>query len=305
MTAGPQRPIPSTAISLSVLGMGTGGVERLGQHRRMRQPAVDRLIERAIDLGITYFDTAPVYGDSERRLGRALRTVGGASIVVGSKYSPLDAAGRLISPLEVRRQLEASLRRLGVERVGLYSVHAPRLGDLDRIVVEHGPVLRRAQDAGLIGAVGLAESYGTDHAVAAQAMQSGLFDVVMLGYNLLNQTAAHSVLPAALDKVAIVVIAPLRGPLAAAASLRALSAELTEEPVATSTTPWPTGLERGDVKSIAYRFAASHPAITSVLTGTVDLDHLATNASAMRAGDLAPSELAFLQAHFGRFALDD
>src|ERR1051325_12200668 len=105
-----QRLLGSTGLSVSALGFGCGAVGGLmvrGSADEQRQAVV-----RALDAGITYFDTAAQYGDgaSEENLGRTMRDLGAWSrVVVGTKVrlAPGAAQGA------VRASLEASLKRLG------------------------------------------------------------------------------------------------------------------------------------------------------------------------------------------------
>ena len=85
------------------------------------------LIHRALDLGITLLDTADVYGESERQVGKAIRGRRG-QVVLATKFGFVDgpdAAKRPIDgrPAYVRKACDASLQRLGVEEIDLYYLH--------------------------------------------------------------------------------------------------------------------------------------------------------------------------------------
>src|SRR5579859_5883143 len=112
-----QRALGSTGLRVSALGFGCGAVGGLmvrGDAAEQRQA-----VSRALDAGVTYFDTAAQYGHgrSEENLGRVMRELGAWSqVVVGTKVrvQPASAA----SPRqEIRASLEASLRRLGRQDV--------------------------------------------------------------------------------------------------------------------------------------------------------------------------------------------
>jgi aryl-alcohol dehydrogenase-like predicted oxidoreductase len=116
-------------------------------------------IHRALDLGVTLFDTADVYGTghSERILGRALAGERDR-VAIATKFGNTfaDGSGRMLgtdaSPGYVRRACEASLRRLGTDRIDLYQCH---LGDLERGVAEEvAGTLEQLRDEGLIRAYG-------------------------------------------------------------------------------------------------------------------------------------------------------
>src|SRR5258708_6685714 len=106
-----QRPLGNTGLSVSALGFGCGDVG--GLMVRESPPERERAVARAVELGITYFDTAPSYGDgeSERNLGQALRALR-ADVQVGTKFR-LDEGDRQDVAGAIARSLEASLTRLG------------------------------------------------------------------------------------------------------------------------------------------------------------------------------------------------
>src|SRR5438094_8971093 len=117
-----QRPLGKTGLNVSALGFGCGAVGGLmvkGDPGEQRQAVM-----RALDAGITYFDTAAQYGNgaSEENLGRVMRDLGAWSrAVVGTKVRvPPEALEG-----SVRASLEASLRRLGRSDVDVFHLHNP------------------------------------------------------------------------------------------------------------------------------------------------------------------------------------
>jgi myo-inositol catabolism protein IolS len=111
-----------SGLRLPLLGLGCwafGGGEYWGPHE---QSDADAVVRRALELGVTYFDTAEVYneGRSEASLGRALRGLPRHRVVIGTKVSPAH-----VQPDVLPRRCEASLRRLGTDYVDLYMVHWP------------------------------------------------------------------------------------------------------------------------------------------------------------------------------------
>ncbi|MFI8187782.1 aldo/keto reductase [Streptomyces sp. NPDC085946] len=137
------RVLGRSGIEVSALGFGCwaiGGEWRSADGQPLGWGRVDddesvRAVRRALDLGVTFFDTADVYGagHSERVLGRALGARR-ADVVVATKWGNVfDPDTRTLtgsddSPAYVRRALTASLRRLGTDHVDLYQLH---LADAD------------------------------------------------------------------------------------------------------------------------------------------------------------------------------
>src|SRR5215467_11694155 len=109
------------SLRVSVVGLGCNNFGR-----RIDEPATTAVVHAALDAGITFFDTANIYGNgkSEEYLGRAL----GArrqNVVVASKFGmPLEGQ-QGAKPAYVRASLEASLKRLGTDHIDLYQLHEP------------------------------------------------------------------------------------------------------------------------------------------------------------------------------------
>ncbi|MCC6178759.1 MAG: aldo/keto reductase [Chloroflexi bacterium] len=192
------RDLGRTGVRVSALGFGCGSIGGLmvrgaGDEQR-------RAVERAIEAGITYFDTAASYGDgrSEETIGPLLREVG-ADVYLGTKFR-LDPEDVADAPAQIRRHLEESLRRLGTERVDLFQLHnrigVDVSGNQGALSVEDvvGPVadgLAAVRDAGLtrfIGITGLGET-----AAVTRVVESGRFDTVQCYVNALNPSAGWPV----------------------------------------------------------------------------------------------------------------
>lgn len=117
---------------LQVSALGLGCMPMAGASARMYGEANEAesiaTIHRAIDLGVTFFDTAEVYGPhtNEELLGRAIKGKRAALVIAtkfGFRYEKLAVTGTDSSPAQVRRACEGSLRRLGVEHIDLFYQH--------------------------------------------------------------------------------------------------------------------------------------------------------------------------------------
>lgn len=133
-----QRRIGSLTVSAVGLGCNNFGI-------RMDEAATKTVVDRAIETGITFFDTADIYGGtrSEELLGRALGKRRD-DIILATKFGgPIDEQHKGARPEYIRQAVEASLRRLGTDRIDLYQLHLPdpetpladTLGALNELVV--------------------------------------------------------------------------------------------------------------------------------------------------------------------------
>jgi L-galactose dehydrogenase/L-glyceraldehyde 3-phosphate reductase len=193
-----QRDLGRTGMLVSALGFGCGAVGGL-MVRGERGDQV-RAVRRALEAGITYFDTAPSYGDglSEQNLGHALRELGAwGQVVVGTKVRlELDDLADPISA--IRRSIQDSLRRLDHDSVDLLQLHnhVVRARDGGRAVALHealGDVaegLRRVVEAGLVshaGCTGLGEA-----SALREVVTDGRYETVQAYFNALNPSAGYA-----------------------------------------------------------------------------------------------------------------
>jgi aryl-alcohol dehydrogenase-like predicted oxidoreductase len=180
-----QRDLGKTGLKVSALGYGCGAVGGL----MVRGDAAEqkRAVARALEAGITYFDTAPQYGEgkSEENLGRALKDLNAWNqVVVGTKVrlTPADLGDPAVA---VRRSLQESLRRLGRESIDLLQLH-------NQILLERPPSAGSGQasagsgQAG--GALGLEDAIGEVAEGFKKVRQDGL--VGHIGFTGLGDTFA-------------------------------------------------------------------------------------------------------------------
>lgn len=142
MEAMQTRTLGHSGLAVSVVGLGCNNFGA-----RLDQSGTDAVVRRALDAGITLFDTADVYGNkggSETMLGKALGAER-SKIVLATKFGhDMGEAGKGARPEYIRRALDASLSRLGTDYVDLYQLHTPdastpiedTLGTLNELVEE-------------------------------------------------------------------------------------------------------------------------------------------------------------------------
>ncbi|MCP4251549.1 MAG: aldo/keto reductase [bacterium] len=204
--------------------------------------AVERLLNGVLDLGVRYIDTAPAYGCSEERIGRA---IGHRSdeFALSTKVGETFADGRSVydfSADATRTSVECSLQRLKRDVLDLVFIHSNRdeFDVLQRTDVV--PTLHALRDQGLIKAIGFS-GYTADGLVAALAWA----DAVMLEYHLDDRSLAAVIDKAAAGGAAVVV---------------------------------KKGLASGRLDpDAAVPFVLSNPGVTSLVVGGLSLAHLEAN----------------------------
>ncbi|HSO32599.1 MAG TPA: aldo/keto reductase [Labilithrix sp.] len=269
----PRRSLGKTGLEISALGFGAGplGDGRLTEHD------ADALVGAALDEGITLFDTAPSYGSSEERLGRAL----GArrrEIVLATKGGygvpgVPDWTGEVI-----RLGIEAALRRLRTDVIDCFILHS-----CDAETVLRDDVLGaldRAKAAGKIRAAGYS---GENHALWT-AIDSGRFDVVECSVSPFDRGCLGWAVPAATAR-GIGVLA--KRPLANGAwrleaapdapDLRTYWERARALAIDPSPLSWP---------ELCVRFAAFADGVSCALVGTSSVTHLREAVRATERGPL-------------------
>jgi aryl-alcohol dehydrogenase-like predicted oxidoreductase len=312
-----RRPLGRTGLQVSELGYGCGMVG--GLLVRGEYPAMRRAVARAIELGLNYFDTAPLYGDgqSEVNLGAILRELR-ADVVVGTKVRiAFKDIGRI--EVAIAESMEASLRRLGRDSVDLFQLHnvitSQRRSDVGSLTPDDLPAvihtfetLHRQGKTRFWGITALGDTEALQRVVGV-----GGFHTMQTVYNALNPSGGQRVgshFPyqdyrqlidkAAANGIGVIAIRVLAG--------GALSGSTDRHPIATrDVAPLATGRDyaedaararrldflvtEGNVASLAeaaVRFAISKPELSTAMVGTSSLEQLEQAVAAAERGALPP-----------------
>jgi len=196
------RTVGSTEVKVSEIGFGTGGNAGLMVHGSFDEQL--RAIERAIELGINYFDTSPDYGDgvSETNLGKVLRELRMRPVITTKVEVRAANLGDIADHVE--RSVDASLERLGVDYVDIVQIHnGPvatrpdlrgreyRILGIEDYLGRNGALegLERIRRAGKTRYLGFC-CRGNDGGPVRQLIDTGLFHLVNIIYTLMNPSGA-------------------------------------------------------------------------------------------------------------------
>ena len=305
------RTLGRTGFEVSLLSLGSGGARVLGQALGYSQDQQTALVRRALDLGVNLIDTSSQYGDSEAILGRALAGVPRDSYFLTTKWLVLEDGKLVPDPALLTSGVEESLSRLRTDYVDVMMFHGPMPDEYPDIVSKVYPAMERLREQGKVRAVGISTRYVMDAAqvTADLALERNpeLFDVVMVKYGILNQHAAVRMLPRAIEHdVGVMNMAVIREKLPDPALLEQLIRDWKAAghiPAGALPNEDPLGwLLHDDVDSVVtagYRFAADHPAIATVITGTASIGHLEANAAALETPRLSCEDTKRLKDLFG------
>jgi aryl-alcohol dehydrogenase-like predicted oxidoreductase len=302
---------------VSEVGYGAWGIGGSGWVGADEQESV-RALQRAIDLGVNFIDTARGYGESERLVGEVVvASCRDVRVYVATKVPP--ANGLVPAPTglhpngafsrdHVRRCLATSLEQLGLPAVDLLQFHAWQDEWLGRGQWEEA--IEELKAEGVVRWFGVSVN---DHqpASATKLVQSGLVDAVQVIYNVFDQSPEDELLPLCQQHgVGVIVRVALdeggltgrirpdttfpegdcrrryfRGDRRAEVARRvaAIRADL--------------GLAQDEIAAIALRFVLSHPAVTCVIPGMRSVRNVQRNVAVSDAGPLDRDTLTVLRRH--------
>lgn len=211
------RHIGSTDLQVTPICVGTsalGSFPAQYGYEVDTETAVATILE-AFTSPINFIDTSNEYGggESEKRIGQAIRTFGGVpdGVVIATKVDPLPGSSDF-SGDRVRRSVEESLERLGLDTLPLVYLHDPEKIGFDEGVGAGGPLeaLLALRDEGVIGHLGVA---GGPIDLELQYLATGAFDAVITHnrFSLVDQSASVLLDEAARRNVSIINAAPFGG----------------------------------------------------------------------------------------------
>jgi aryl-alcohol dehydrogenase-like predicted oxidoreductase len=305
-----------TGWQISEIGYGMWGMG--GWSGSDDEESLDSL-QRAVDLGCNFFDTAWAYGEgrSEALLGRLVRANPSVKLYTATKIPPKNRQwpSRAGTPLEevfppdyIEEYVRGSLRNSGLESFDLMQFHVweDSWTDDERWAKKMDELRRQ----GLVHAVGISiNRWEPENGV--RAVRSGLIDAVQVIYNIFDQNPEDELFPACAERdVAVIARVPF--------DEGTLTGTLTRE------SRWPEGdwrntyfvpenlipsVERADalkpiasraglsMPEMALRFILNNPAVSTIIPGMRKIKNVESNAAASDAGPLPTSLLEELRAH--------
>ena len=289
------RKLGKTGIELSAIGFGC---MRLPTDNSLAVP----LIRRAVELGINYFETSPIYcqNRSEIQLGLALRGIRdkihistkNRAVRKGEEGGITGVATRDSTGEDFKNSLEESLWKLGTERVDFFQLHGLSLDKLPIAEAKDGPLeaLSEAKEKGLVGHIGF-----TSHETPAnliKILDTGKFESMTIYHNLLQTRGkTENPLPAIEHArrlgIGVIVMGPLGG-------------GILGNPIEKLENLLPD--TRSQVE-LAFRYLLSIPGVTTPISGMTRISDVEDNAKiANEFNPLSQSEMARLKEVIGKYS---
>lgn len=306
------RPLGKCGIKVSEIGFGTWGLGGDKGGSKAYGPTDDRqsaaALNRAFDLGITFYDTADLYGfgHSESLLGKTFKQKR-SQVIIAGKVGFVDVNGSQdFSPDHIRRSLLGSLQRLGTDYIDVYQLHSPSVDLLARNPEAFKSMQRLKQE-------GLVKCYG----VSLRSPDEGLkllrlcpVDCIQVNFNLTDQRALQNGLFDLCSDMGIGVI--VRTPLCFG-FLTGEYADKNKLAESDHRRKWPqeqiklwhkaSRLFESVLKKrpeqtsaqFALRFCLSYPVVSTIIPGMLTGVQVEENAQSSRMGALTPEELTGIQ----------
>ena len=196
-----------TGLWVSKIAMGGIPIMRLG-----KKEAAD-VVRRVLDMGINFIDTATGYGDSEEKIGQALKRTKRKDLVIASKSPALDRKTFL-------KHVDLSLKRMGIDSIDIYQLHGVNSEEKLKHVMEPGGAYEGLQDAIAQRKVRYA-GFSSHHVpVAKKLMLTEKFEIVQIALNFIDTEPEKEIIPLAKRmNLGFIAMKPLGGGLLEDANL--------------------------------------------------------------------------------------
>ena len=301
-----------TGLQVSVAGLGCGGYSRLGLSTGRSKAQSIALVQQAIDHGVNFIDTARNYR-TEAIVGQALKGRNRDELVISTKATLADDAGRK-PPAQVVSELEASLRKMDLTTVDVFHLHGVQSSVYDYAVQKVVPALLREQEKGKFRFLGITEVPPKDHhhQTLERAVQQDCFDVVMVAFHLMHQSAREKIFKHTLTTgIGVLNMFAVRLLFSHPGRLNQVVTRLVNEGklptwLAEAADPlgfliYPDGART--IIDAAYRYCRHEPGTDVILFGTGNPTHLRSNIDSILSDPLPAADLQQIKELFG--ALED
>ena len=275
-----------TGLEVSLASLGSGGHSRIGLATGRSAAESIAVVRHALEQGVNLIDSSEIYG-TEELVGKAIAGWPRHNVILSTKAAMM-RDNRLKTARQLEESLDDSLRRLQTDYVDIYHLHAVQSSDYGYALHELVPVLQKLKRQGKIRFIGITEAFASDptHETLQLAVRDDCWDVMMVGFNLLNQSARTRVIePARQKNIGILDMFAVRKALISPENLAAqlsylFDKELLDPDAIDLKDPLADVMTSSGCRSLtelAYRFCIGEPGIHSVLSGTGNLAHLKDN----------------------------
>lgn len=298
-----------TGLKVSVAGLGCGGNARLGLGRGKSEEEAIALVQHAMDLGVNLLDGAYAY-TTHPVVGRAVKGRDRDGLVLTTKVNPRVGYDEMRPVSEVVGMLDEALEQADQDYFDVFMFHGVPPWSYNQVRDEYAPALLKERDKGKFRFIGITETPPNDakQEMSSQAAKDGVWDVIMMGFSMLNQTPRERLLPHTIkNDVGTLVMFVVRNIFSVPGRIQA---EIQQQVEAGHLPDWlakekdPLGflIHEAGAKSIidaAYRYARHEPGCDVILFGTSSIEHMDTNVASILSPPLPEADRKKLNELFG------
>ena len=273
------------SIPVSEIGLGAWQLGINSGWQNMSEEEAIELVEKSLEYGINFFDTAPNYGNgtSEQRLGKVLKSKDRSKIVINTKFGHTHTGTLNYSSDNIRESLEGSLRRLQVDYVDSLIIHNPPSSYLDGNNNDHYEILERLIDEGKIKAYGASLDTYEDMKLLLDTTNAKVIEAF---FNILHQDTARGFEITKAREVGVIVKIPLdsgwlSGKYNAESSFNDIRSRWSKQDIETrayllNRVKEIIGTE-GNLAQKAIAFCLAYDAVSTVIPGNGNIAQLTSN----------------------------
>ena len=273
------------SIKVSEIGLGAWQLGNNSGWQSMSEKDATELVEKSIEYGINFFDTAPNYGygTGEDRLGKALKCIDRGEIVINTKFGHTDTGITNFNSDYIRESLEGSLKRLQVDYVDSLIIHNPPTGYLDGNKNDHYEILERLIEEGKIKAYGASLDTYEEMKLLMNTTNA---EVIEAFFNILHQDASRAFATAKEKKVGIIAKIPLdsgwlSGKYSGESTFHDIRSRWSRQDIQTRAHLVKRVIDiigaKNNLAQKAISFCLAYDAVSTVIPGNVNINQLRSN----------------------------
>lgn len=267
------RPLARTGLDLPILGFGASSIGQ--EFRQVDMGEAFRAVEVALEGGMNYIDTAAYYGRgmSEMMLGRLLPKLRRDDFILSTKLGRYAPQHFDFSPRRVEESIDISLERMGLDYVDMVFCHDVEFVDIDYVIEQTLPALRREQEKGKVRWIGVS---GYPMTMFKRVLAATDIDVLLTynHYTLQNDMALELVPLCEQNNVGLINAAPFSARLLTDAPLpewHKATPQVREVAAAAAAHCRQRG---SDLAKLALQYSIANPAFASCVTGSANPDRV-------------------------------
>ena len=295
-----------TDLKVSVACLGCGGSSALGVTLGKSENESVNIVKEALNLGVNFIDTANIYG-TEKIVGKAITNLNRDEIVISTKHQ-VTTNKKKYSLSEVINGLNNSLKYMDIDYIDVFHLHGVSPRDFD-YAMSLVPGLLKEKKKGKFRYLGITESAPVDpeQITISKAIDTDVFDVVMLAFSIMNQNAKKQILQQTSKKnIGTMSMFVVRSLFSVPGRLKDEITKLVNDQklpkwLLDETEPLEFLLKNNGAKNIidaCYRYARHQKGIDCVLFGTSSIEHLKNNIKSILSPQLSLATVKNIDQYF-------